>query len=112
MHDGVITGYRHGVGGHVVDLRWGRYNWWIKTRRGRQLHRRHWGTNERQLIDSHNSSIVWKANHTEKRRNEGPHGVNIVATKEKTKVSNTLGNQDVYIDGFSSQSNRELWEKS
>ena len=34
MHDGVITGYRQGVGGHVVDLRGGRYNWWIKTRRG------------------------------------------------------------------------------
>jgi len=34
MHNGDITGYMHGISGHVVDLWWGRYNWWIKPRRG------------------------------------------------------------------------------
>ena len=43
----------------------------------------------------------------EKGRNKGPHGINIIAAKEKTEIR-TLDNNDVYIDGFASQSNRQL----
>ena len=34
MHDGIVTECEHRVGSHIVDLWWGRYNGWIKTRKG------------------------------------------------------------------------------
>ena len=51
---------------------------------------------------------MWKTNHTEKWRNDSSHDINIVMAKEEIEIQHTLDDHHVYIDGFTSQSNREL----
>jgi len=44
----------------------------------------------------------------ENQRNKSSHDINIVVAKENIEIQRTLDDHNIYIDGFTSQSNREL----